>query len=213
MYCVSLFLPPKKSYFQIQFQSSKHHHQYHEGLARREFNCPHCRYVTSEMKLLSEHCLKNHAESMQKPFKCEICDSWYLFEESLIHHQVTCHGHQIDKLLCDFACPREFYSKASQTVHHLMHNQNQNLEDISEVYLCKHCTSISSNIQENIQHYREFHEMNNLPYFPCEDCEFVSPKQSETAEHMKDEHENEAYNPYKCKHCNYSATKSVLFYR
>ena len=167
-------------------------------MSRHEYQCSSCRYTFQDLHSLKGHCKRKHEKDSELPFTCNVCDTKYILEESLIHHQLTEHGHKIKTHKCD-VCNLEFFSKGTKAIHDTIHHNMS----LNQLYACKFCLEVSSSIGEIVKHHQDCHEMQALPFFQCENCDYVSEKLSETRSHMKSEHNIDEYKPYKCKHCEY----------
>ena len=192
--------------FDSSESSLKHHEKVHPDLPRREYPCSLCYHHGADLSLLAKHYKQRHGTTFISPIKCNICnasDMSFIIEESLLSHKKKEHGIDIETLLCS-QCSMTFLSQGTRLSHLSMHG----LEDeLNSSYLCKHCLNVSQSIDELVSHCKEYHELENLPYFKCDKCSFVSDRFASTEEHYKTVHGLEKYSPFACKHCNYTVNK------
>jgi hypothetical protein len=107
----------------------------------------------------------------------------FILEEALLFHLKTEHAQKIDTLNCA-DCSLEFFSKGTKAIHDtIQHNASNN-----QLYSCKFCLEAATSISEIIQHHKDYHEIQAMPFFQCENCDFVSEKISETRSHSKSVH-------------------------
>ena len=87
------------------------------------------------------------------------------------------------------------------------------IESDETLYPCKHCSHASFSIPDIVEHYKENHELQELPYYQCESCDFVSEKLSSAQKHAKSVHEDENYRPLKCRHCDFTCAGPMVQFR
>ena len=87
------------------------------------------------------------------------------------------------------------------------------IESNETLYPCKHCSHASFSIPDIVEHYKENHELQELPYYQCESCDFVSEKLSSAQKHAKSVHEDENYRPLKCRHCDFTCAGPMVQFR
>ena len=100
-------------------------------------------------------------------------------------------------------------SKGTKAIHDTIHHNKSN----NQLYSCKFCLEAATSISEIIQHHKDYHEIQAMPFFQCENCDFVSEKISETRSHSKSVHGLDDYRPYKCKHCELTSDNLLNFAR
>ena len=64
-----------------------------------------------------------------------------------------------------------------------------------------------------MEHYKEYHELQELPYYQCESCEFVTEKLSTAQKHAKAIHGDKNYRPLKCRHCDFTCAGPMVQFR
>ena len=187
----------------------KHHEKVHPNLPKREYPCSvsECYHHGGEMSLLAKH-YKRHEVPFTLPLKCNICDLPFIIEESLLYHLKTVHSQEMQHFQCS-ECPSIFLSDAARLIHISMHGSR---DDISSKHLCRYCLYYTDSKMDLVNHSRENHEFETLPFFHCEKCDFVSEKFPVTEEHCKVEH-GMKYAPFSCKHCDHVVNELGSFRR
>ena len=89
------------------------------------------------------------------------CDASFILGEALTYHKKSDHSEDIKALKCEY-CPREFFTKATKSVHEKLHFEAPK----SQLYFCNLCLDgVTFSVSELIGHHQSFHEGLPLPYF------------------------------------------------
>ena len=188
----------------------KHHEKVHPNLPKREYPCSvsECYHHGAELSKLAKH-YKRHEAPYALPIKCNICDQQFIIEEGLLHHMKSVHSQDTVTHSCS-ECSMSFISETSKLIHESMHGISN---EINSKYLCKYCLVTGLSKIELVNHCKENHEFETLPFFMCDKCDFDSPKFPITEEHYKNVHGMLRYSPFTCKHCDHISNELDSFRR
>ena len=186
-----------------------HHEQVHPTLPKRWYPCivTECFFNGTELSRLYKHFKKHKDAVYSSPLKCSLCDQAFIIEECLLSHMKEVHSHDLQTFECP-ECPMVFLSESLKLIHQSMHGNN---DDVDKKFLCKYCLDVCLTRHDLVNHHKDNHEFQNLPFFLCDKCDYFSTKSTDTEEHYKSAHGIDKYFPFECRNCDHVNAKLNSF--
>ena len=137
-----------------------------------QFDCPHCdKKFDRNWNNLLRHISSNHPEHYEKKFFCQICDDYFIFSCTYLHHKRTVHEQKIH--ICNL-CENEYATKWALNEHMILKHDSEGAkfttmqESVPEQVICEICPilDLTTSSYELRSHKIKKHKNENQYFCP-----------------------------------------------